>query len=86
MTLQSTHAVRHNDLRQAYIRKRLFHRFYMCILAVFAPVSAKCTYENSFFLKIIRAQSLPEAFFDENARIKTAFFRFSYVRTQSIVT
>ena len=53
----------------------------MCILAVFAPVSAKCTYENSFFLKIIRAQSLPEAFFDENARIKTAFFRFSYVHS-----
>ena len=51
----------------------------MCFLAVFAPVSAKCTYENSFFLKIIRAQSLPDAFFDENARIKTDFFRFSYV-------
>lgn len=57
----------------------------MCILAVFAPVSAKCTYENSFFLKIIRAQSLPEAFFDENARIKTAFSRFSYVHIKQTI-
>ena len=56
MTLQSTHAVRHNDLRHAYIRKSIFQRIYPCILAVFAPVSAKCTYENSFFLKIIRAK------------------------------
>ena len=66
-------------LWRAYIRKRLFHRFYMCILADFAPVSMKCTYENEHFPENIRAQSLPEAVFDENARIKTAFFRFSYV-------
>ena len=64
---------------RAYIRKLLFRRIYMCISADFASVSAKCTYENRLFHKNIRAQSLPEAFFDENARIKTAFFRFSYV-------
>ena len=63
----------------AYIRKRLFRRIYMCILAVFATDSEKCTYENRLFPKNIRAQSLPGAFFDENARIKTAFFRISYV-------
>ena len=63
----------------AYIRKRLFRRIYMCISAVFATDSEKCTYENRLFLKNIRAQSLPEAIFDENARIKTAFFRVSYV-------
>ena len=86
MTLQSTHAVWHNNLRQPYIRKSLFRRIYMCILAVFKPISAKCTYENSIFREIIRAQRLSEAVFDENARIKSDFFRFSYVRAQSIVT
>jgi hypothetical protein len=51
----------------------------MCILAVFATVSEKCTYENRLFLKNICAQSCLKAIFDENARIKTAFFRISYV-------
>ena len=67
----------------AYIRKRLFRRIYMCISADFAPVSVKCTYENEHFPENIRAQSLPEAVFDENARIKTDFFRFSYVHTHN---
>ena len=51
----------------------------MCILVVFASVSAKCTYENGLFLKIICAQGLSEAVFDENARIKSDIFRISYV-------
>jgi hypothetical protein len=48
-------------------------------LADFAPVSAKCTYENGIFPKNICAQGLSEAVFDENARIKTHIFLFSYV-------
>ena len=62
-----------------YIRKPLFLRIYTCILADFALISAKCTYENGLFLKIICAQGLSEVVFDENARIKTDIFRFSYV-------
>ena len=51
----------------------------MCISADFAPVSGKCTYENIYFEENIRALRLSEAFFDRNARIKTAVSRFSYV-------
>jgi hypothetical protein len=52
-------------------------------LADFALISAKCTYENTLFLKIICAQGLSEAVFDENAHIKSDFFRVSYVRKKA---